>query len=181
MSQELLRPRRKASKLLGSCYELAEVLCSAMVAVAVLFAFVVRFANVVGFSMEPTLRDRQTLVLSPMVNGLKHGDIVVVSEEGTRIPPPNGPEVIVKRVVGLPGDVIDIDFDACVVYRNGVALVEDYIAEPTRSSGDVEFPVTVSDGAVFLLGDNRNRSIDSRESCVGLVDQRYILGRVMFK
>jgi len=163
------------SKPLRALYELADVICSAIVLVAVLFSFFLRFAGVVGISMAPTLHNGQRLVITAFTSNPSHGDIVVVSEAGTQLS-----EVIVKRVVGLPGDVIDIDFDACTVSRNGEILNEAYINAPTELRGDVDFPIVVETGTVFLLGDNRNRSQDSRTSTVGQVDQRFIMGRVIY-
>jgi len=166
---------KKASKSLRALYELADIICSAILLVAVLFTFALRFAGVVGTSMVPTLEDGQRLMITAIAGNLRHGDIVVVSEAGTQLS-----DVIVKRVIGLPGDVIDIDFDARTVSRNGEILDEPYINAPIERRGDVVFPVAIETGAVFLLGDNRNESQDSRNSTVGQVDQRFVMGRVIY-
>lgn len=76
---------------------------------------------------------------------------------------------------------MDIDFEAGVVYVDGKALEEPYVNAPTTSQYDMEFPQTVPEGCVFLLGDNRNESLDSRSSAVGMVDTRYIMGRALFR
>ena len=84
-------------------------------------------------------------------------------------------------VIGKGGDTIDIDFAAGIVYRNGVALDEPYTAEPTYLYESVDFPITVPDGCLFVMGDNRNNSTDSRDSRVGCVDERDIMGAAMLR
>ena len=177
MIQRLFPPPRKTPRVLRALYELADLLCSAMLVLGLMFSFALRFAWVMGNSMQPTLQNRQPLLLSAFVGNIDYGDIVVVSDDGTQLP-----DVIVKRVIGLPGDLIDIDFEAGVVHRNGEALREDYIALADHFSyGDISFPLTVEPGTVFLLGDNRNYSLDSRNSAIGLIDQRYLIGRVLLR
>ena len=86
---------------------------------------------------------------------------------------------LVKRVIAKGGDTISIDYDAGTVEVNGERLQEDYIAAPTHLGYDVEFPYTVPEGTVFVMGDNRNESLDSRSSYVGCIDERDILGKVL--
>ena len=88
---------------------------------------------------------------------------------------------LVKRVIGMAGDTIDIDFENGVVYRNGNALDEPYTAEPTYLQETVTFPVTVPEGCIFVMGDNRNNSTDSRSASVGFIDTRDVLGRVIMQ
>lgn len=174
--EETIRSPFGVTKKMNSLYELADVIAMALLAGAVCFVFALRFAGVEGESMLPTLRNGQRIVLTAYSPNYDHGDIVVVSDMGTRLG-----RVIVKRIIGIPGDVIDIDFDAHIVYRNGEALNEGYIAEPTARREDFEGPVTVGRGKVFVMGDNRNNSADSRSEAIGQVDQRSILGRVLFQ
>ena len=86
---------------------------------------------------------------------------------------------LVKRVIAKGGDTISIDYATGTVEVNGKALEEDYIAEPTYLGYDVEFPYTVPEGTVFVMGDNRNASLDSRSSYVGCIDEQDILGKVL--
>ena len=86
---------------------------------------------------------------------------------------------LVKRVIGIEGDTIDIDFQNGIVYLNGEALEEPYTAEPTYLQESVTFPVTVPEGCLFVMGDNRNHSTDSRDDRVGFVDERDVLGRLL--
>jgi len=176
MIKRLFPPRCLPSRVTRLLYDIADAFCFALVFFAILSAFVLRPSGVSGASMEPTLRDGQYVLLF-VAGDARHGDIVVVSEKAMRGP---NSSVLVKRVIGLPGDVIDIDFDAGTVFRNGEALDEPYIAQATQRRGDVAFPVAVEEGTIFVLGDNRNHSADSRDSNIGLIDQRYLIGRVIF-
>lgn len=90
-------------------------------------------------------------------------------------------EPIVKRIIGVGGDEVDIDFETATVTVNGSVLQEPYLGTPTQRKGDVEFPLTVPEGMVFVLGDNRQASLDSRYTDVGFIDSRDILGRVFFR
>lgn len=140
-----------------------------MVVCIILFKGVFCLAFTVGESMEPTLRQGDALLLQRMGYQPDYGDIVLVRTPG------EGHNQLVKRVIGMPGDTIDIDPELGVVYRNGVALEEPYIAEPTRVVGDIDLPITLDDGHYFVMGDNRNHSRDSRFVSVGAVDRSQIL------
>lgn len=180
MNNEMVK--QKQSKILNACYSLADIIATAFLLLMVIFTFAARTSWVIGDSMLPTLHNGQFLLVTATPRGLRHGDIVVISDTGTRLP---GGHPIVKRVIGLPGDQMDIDFDAGVVYRNGEALAEPYVAAPTYAyryvSGNTEFPCVVPEGRCFLMGDNRGNSTDSRSQAVGMVDQRDVLGVKMGK
>ena len=145
--------------------------------ILVLFTFCVRVVIVNGSSMFSTLAHGDCLLLlnRPLCGQLEQGDIVVASMDRFK----NG-EAIVKRVVATEGQTVDIDFRAGIVYVDGVALEEDYIYSPTHMSEGVEFPLVVREGCVFLMGDNRGDSRDSRAPEIGQVDEREILGQVVF-
>ena len=145
--------------------------------ILVLFTFCVRVVIVNGSSMFSTLAHGDCLLLlnRPLCGQLEQGDIVVASMDRFK----NG-EAIVKRVVATEGQTVDIDFRAGIVYVDGVALEEDYIYSPTHMSEGVEFPLVVREGCVFLMGDNRGDSRDSRAPEIGQVDEREILGQAVF-
>ncbi|MBR6548641.1 MAG: signal peptidase I, partial [Clostridia bacterium] len=91
---------------------------------------------------------------------------------------------IIKRVIATEGQIVDIDFETGVVYVDGVALDESYVKTPTNVKFDINFPVSVPEDCVFVLGDNRNNSTDSRSSLIGdhgMIDKRYILGKVVLR
>lgn len=157
-------------------YEWVQALVCSVLFVVLLFTFGVRLIGVDGHSMVPTLQDGdRLLVLNSILNGgYAPGDIVVLRKESF-LPTP-----IVKRVIASGGQVVDIDFTSGVVYVDGQRLHEDYINEPTFTDEGTEFPLTVPEGSVFVLGDNRNHSSDSRDIRLGTVDQRYIIGRAVF-
>ena len=136
-----------------------------------------RVVVVVGPSMKDTLQngDRLLLISSVFYHDPKQGDIIVASKDSYE----DG-ECIVKRVIATEGQEVDIDFDKGIVYVDGKALDEPYTLTPTTTYEGVEFPLTVKEGCLFVLGDNRNGSKDSRHPEIGLVDKREVLGKVFF-
>ena len=126
--------------------------------------------------MAPTLHDGDRLILMQAgYNDPQYGDIVVIDRAAHGQPP------IIKRVIGRAGDEIDIDFETGQVRRNGQMLDEPYLNEPTLTRRDVEFPVTVPEGSVFVMGDNRNHSADSRTREIGMIDLRRVMGKAVYR
>ncbi len=155
--------------------ETLEAFVWALVILALFFTFVARVVQVDGDSMNPTLLDGEKLILSSFPYSAQHGDIVV-TDSHTKFS-----KVLIKRVIGCPGDVINIDFESGIVYRNEEALAEPYTADRTYLEEGVEFPIQVPQGQLFLMGDNRNNSLDSRSTEIGLIDTRDVLGKVLFR
>ena len=141
------------------------------------FLLLFRVVVVSGTSMNNTLLDGDYLLLlsSTFYQKPQYGDIIVASEDSFD----NG-SPIVKRVIATEGQVVNIDFDKGIVYVDGKALDEPYTLTPTTTSEGVEFPLTVDEGCLFVMGDNRNGSKDSRHPEIGLVDKREVLGKVFF-
>ena len=158
-------------------YEWVRTLVCVVLATVLLFTFVVRIVRVDGESMRETLQDQDILwvLADPLCGAYGAGDIVVLSKETFR-----GGAPIVKRVVATEGQTVDIDFSAGIVYVDGEALKEDYIREPTWTPEGLEFPVTIPEDHVFVLGDNRNDSSDSRHVDLGPIDERMMLGKAVF-
>ncbi len=163
----------KANPVL-SAYEWAETLVWCFLFVVILFTFVLRVVGVIGPSMDDTLHQNDRLITFNYVSPA-YGDIVAITQ------PSNLDEPLVKRVIATEGQIVDIDFDTGEVYIDGMLLTEEYIKTTTTVSGDVEFPATVPAGHVFVLGDNRGVSLDSRYREVGMVDVRYIFGKAVFR
>ena len=145
--------------------------------ILLIFTFCMRVVIVSGSSMFSTLVDGDYLLLinNPLCGEFEQGDIVVASMDRFR-----GGEAIVKRVIATEGQTVDIDFRNGIVYVDGEALEEEYIYTPTHLSEGVEFPLVVDEGCVFLMGDNRGDSRDSRAPEIGQVDTRELLGRAVF-
>ena len=142
-------------------------------------AFLIAFRIIVvsGPSMYNTLLDGDYLLLLSNVfyHDPQYGDIVVASKESFDDGKP-----IIKRVIATEGQTVDIDFAQGVVYVDGVALQEDYTYTPTNVEEGMQFPLIVEEGCVFLMGDNRNGSLDSRSTQIGMVDKRELLGKALF-
>lgn len=151
-------------------YDVVSVFGTALIIIAFIFTFIVRIVGVDGNSMNNTLFNGDWLLVSAINTNIEQGDIVISTQ-------PNAfNEPIVKRVIAKGGQTVDIDFIKGEVYVDGVRLDEPYIAERTTTPEGVSFPIVVPEGKLFLMGDNRNDSTDSRSPMVGCVDERYILG-----
>lgn len=160
-----------------SVYEWVQALVCSVLAAVLLFTFGVRIVGVSGASMRETLQNGDMLLV---VNGIlcreyRQGDIVIAAKASFE----NG-EPIVKRVIATEGQTVDVDFVNGVVSVDGTALSEPYIREETHLSEGTEFPLMVPEGCVFLMGDNRNDSRDSRDPLLGAVDTRNLIGRAVF-
>ncbi len=150
-----------------------EALISAALVLVLIFSFFFRIIQVDGSSMVPTLINGDKLIVWGAGYSPKRGDVVIVDSYTSYGKP------LVKRVIAKGGDTISIDYETGTVTVNGEVLQEDYIAERTYLGYDVTFPYTVPEGTVFVMGDNRNQSLDSRSSYVGCIDERDILGKVL--
>ena len=156
-------------------FDVVSIFTTALVIIAVLFTFVIRFVGVDGNSMVPTLNHGDWLVVSAINNNIQVGDFVISTQ------PNSFNEPLVKRVIAKGGQTIDINFRTGDVYVDRVKIDEPYINALTMTQEGVSFPLTVPEGKLFLMGDNRNDSTDSRSPMVGCVDERYILGVVLFR
>ena len=155
-------------------FDLCSSVIAAMVIIFIIFTFLCRPTSVVGQSMVPTLQNGDWLITTRQ-SKYEYGDIVVITQPNVHNEP------LIKRVIATEGQMIDINFTSGQVMVNGKEFNEPYIKELTHSSFDVTFPVEVPKGCVFVMGDNRNRSSDSRDSGVGFIDTRYILGKAKIR
>lgn len=170
--------KREKGSLASDLFDWAEALVYALALLVVVCAFFVRLSGVQGTSMYPTLDNGdQLLLLSFGYNEPERGDIVVLMADDFMDKP------LVKRVIGIGGDVIDMDPSGTVTV-NGEALYEPYINDLNGQDmylGDIQFPLTVPDGQVFVMGDNRNGSSDSRKAEVGTIPYEKIVGKAVFR
>ena len=148
-----------------------------LVGIMLVLLLVIRVVVVDGPSMNSTLVDGDYLLLISNVfyRNPQQGDVIVASKQAFK----DG-EPIIKRVIATEGQEVDIDFLAGVVYVDGQALNETYTNTPTNLEEGIQFPVIVEEGCVFAMGDNRNKSKDSRSPEIGQIDCREILGKAVF-
>lgn len=165
-------PQSKVSSL----YDIVSVFVSALIVIFLVFTFVTRILVVSGQSMLPTLNDGDRVAISCIDRNYKYKDIVIVTQ-----PNKLQHQVLIKRVIAVAGQTVDIDDEHGVVIVDGKPLKEDYTLEPTFSKGNMKYPAVVPEGCVFVMGDNRNNSSDSRITEVGFIDTRYIMGKVIFR
>lgn len=145
------------------------------IAMVLLFTFVVKTARVDGGSMNQTLEDGDFLFLRSFLYTPKQGDIITANSWGLN-------KRIVKRIIAVGGQTVDIDFSTGTVYVDGEALDEPYINNLTiNDEGAFDYPLTVDEGYYFCLGDNRQRSKDSRHPDVGLISREDILGKAFLR
>lgn len=154
-------------------YDWIQSLSSALIFCVIIFVFFIRVIDVKGTSMNPTLNNQDKMLVSGLFYKPEAGDIVVFKKDSY-----SPDKALVKRVIATEGQEINIDFDNGIVYVDGVAIEEDYIAELTRTKLDFIGPKTVPEGCVFVMGDNRNMSTDSRDKDIDMVDERLIIGKV---
>lgn len=174
MDESKAAPKKTQGGAHGEVYDWIQCIIAALIFCVLLFVFAARMVNVVGSSMYPTLEENDKMIISNLFFTPKQGDIVVLRKESFMDEP------IVKRVIATENQIVNIDFDAGIVYVDGEALNEPYINQPTHDREDFDGPITVPEGCVFVMGDNRNASTDSRYSGLGCVDTRYIMGKVYF-
>lgn len=154
-----------------------QALVMALVGLILIFTFVGRIIGVDGSSMVPTLHHGDLLLLQSVGYEPTQGDVVVLTKKSFSDRP------IVKRVIAVGGQTVDIDYDTNTVRVDGVALDEPYINEAMRDDflpSNYISHVTVPEGSIFVMGDNRNNSSDSRKPTIGVVDERCVLGGARF-
>ena len=173
---------RSASKITTAVFDLVSILATAVIAVGICFTFFVRTIQVSGDSMFPTLKDTEQVILQSFYTEPKNGDVVVTAQ------PNNSPaieDVLVKRIIATEGQVVRFELNHegmfYEVYVDDVKLDEPYICEPMIRTLDYYQPITVEEGHVFVMGDNRNHSSDSRDNRIGQIKEEYIMGKVVFR
>ena len=158
--------KRRYQTILKSTIYLLITVAAVSVLVATLWLPVLQ---IYGNSMTPTLEDGQ-IVFSVKTKNLEQGDIIAFYYNN---------KILIKRVIANPGDWIEVEKDG-TVYVNGQELSEPYLIEKSYGDADIEFPYQVPDGRIFVMGDHRSTSLDSRHTAVGCVSSEQIVGKIVF-
>ena len=173
-------PKKQKMTLDQALVEIVSVLSTSIIAIMIIFTFVFRIVGVIGPSMQQTLHENDWLLVSAFNFKHDRGDIVIITQPNNIIGMQSEP--IVKRIIAVAGDKLDIDFENAAVYVNDKKIDEPYLNTPTTDDeGAFDYPVVIPEGKVFVMGDNRQHSTDSRSTLIGLIDERYILGQVRFR
>ena len=171
------KPEENTKRTLSkTVVEFISVIATSIVAIMLIFTFAFRIVGVSGPSMMNTLINGDWLIVSAFITEPERGDIVIITQ------PNSFNEPIVKRVIAVGGDTIDIDFDKATVSINGKMINEPYLGSPTTNDEHAwQYPLTLKEGQVFVMGDNRQHSSDSRSPDIGLIDENYLLGQVLLR
>ena len=172
---EDIQPKNKKDKARMELHDWVQCVVGAIVIGIVIFVFIGRSIGVDGISMMSTLRHNDRIIMSNLFYTPTNGDILVFQTGCDEF----GGSPLVKRVIATAGQTIDINFDCGHVFVDGILLCEPYLDEPTFVRNNFDGPVLVEDGHIFVMGDNRNHSSDSRDSRIGQIDTRKVLGKVL--
>lgn len=164
-----------ASSFVTGIFDWASAFLFALIVVVLVMTFCFRLVDVDGDSMLQTLQDKNKIIVTGLNYEPQVGDIVVISH-GAELD-----KALVKRVIAVGGQTVDINSETGEVTVDGIVIDEPYINGKTTQIGDTEFPVEVEEGTVFVLGDNRPISKDSRFTDVGLIENDAIIGKVQFR
>lgn len=166
---------KNKDKNVETVYEIASILLTAVLAVGIIFTFFFKMSTVSGESMENTLQNGNDLLITSITPNIKQGDVVVISQ-------PNGYEkVLIKRVIAVEGQTIEFDAETGETIINGERISESYVKEEIKYTYAMSKKYTIPKGKLFVMGDNRNHSADSRDVMVGMIDEDYVMGKVIYR
>ncbi len=174
------KEQKEPFSLAVSIYDLAEMIAVTSIGIMLLFSFILRLNVVDGISMEQTLYDNQFLAVWELGYEPEAGDIVIIHDQNAA--PYDHP--IVKRVIATGGQTVDIDFNTWTLTVDGEVIDEPYrYLDPASGTLTVEYslPITLKENEIFVMGDNRNHSADSRQIEIGPVDERCVVGKAFMR
>jgi len=182
--KEMTEQTEKKQNITLSLLDFFEIIVFSVTAVILIFSFVMRLCVVDGGSMNSTLIDGERLLVSDIFYKPECGDIIVFHQTGA-----NDNKPMVKRIIAVGGETVDIDFNTWTVTvtdkdGNSRILEEPYaqfVGPMYSNKGNQTYPLYVPEGYVFVMGDNRYNSKDSRDSSLGVVDERRILGKAILR
>lgn len=166
------QPTKEKNSFLKELIQWLQALVISILLISLLFVFVGRPFTVNGVSMYPSFYDYDKVIALKSYSDVERGDVVVVRRAGDTS--------LIKRVIAVEGDVIDININTGDVTLNGVIIDEPYINERTYTNSGTTYPLTLGEGELFVMGDNRNYSSDSRNKDIGIVHQSNIYGKVVY-
>lgn len=168
--------KKRYEKFCDGFYSFFGTLVACTLCIFAVFMLGVRIAEVNGSSMNPGLQNGDRLLVSGLFYKPQYGDIIAIGRTDAKN------NSLIKRIIGLPGDVVDINFDSHIITVNGYVIPEKYkVSTALSEKGDMIYPLTVPEGCVFVLGDNRDDSLDSRFSEIGFIKTEEIIGKAVIR
>ena len=162
-------------KIINYIYDIVKTILFMFSIICIIFTFIFRDANVVGNSMVDTLHNNDKVILTNFMYMPKPGDIVVINAENQI------EKDIIKRVIATEGQTLSIDYNTGKVLVDGVIIDEPYISSYTiKPNNEYDIPYVIPEGYIFVMGDNRNVSLDSRDSEIGLIPVSDVIGKAQF-
>ncbi|MBP3695923.1 MAG: signal peptidase I [Clostridia bacterium] len=173
--------KKEKTTFTSMAFDIVSIMATAVVAVGLCFVCLFRTIQVSGSSMFPTLYDGEQIILQSVYTKPQNGDVVVTAQPNAS---PFIEDVLVKRIIATEGQTVKLERNddgyTFSVYVDDVKLDEPYINEPVERTLDYWKPVTVPEGYVYVMGDNRNDSSDSRDDDIGMIREEYIMGKVVY-
>lgn len=175
MKSNTIKFKLNTNKPTNYVFDMLKTIIYVFTVIAIIFIFFIREVNVSGKSMMNTLHDSDRVILTNFMYEPQPGDIVAINTENLK------DKRIIKRVIATEGQTISIDYDKGVVTVDGVILDEDYVSSFTmKSNNEFEIPYVIPEGKIFVMGDNRYISLDSRDADLGLVSVENVIGKAQF-
>lgn len=173
--QQKIKFKVNDKKVTDYMFDLTRTIIFVFAFMSVIFTFIIRDANVVGNSMLDTLHSDDKILMTNFMYKPKCGDIVAINAENQI------EKRIIKRVIATEGQTLVVDYSKNAVYVDGIQIDEPYVSSITReSSNPLQIPYVIPEGYIFVMGDNRIISLDSRDKSIGLVSVNDVIGKAQF-